>query len=158
MRICIIISAACGFLTFACGCVTESVIVLNQTAPYAELMHSRYRLVEDCYIVSFTDSSRKDVYLTPGTVSYYRFPVPVTAEHIGEVVEKQKIMAVLPKGTVLEVIDIRRTRSVDYDHVHYFVRTVDDAVVPWNRLNAYRLMDSSKHPPGFKTQYMLTTG
>jgi hypothetical protein len=104
-----------GFFTFNAGCTREKYIDKND--PLWDLVGAEYELITDCYVVEYHDPNvdLKGPMITcninkPG-IGSPELPLEVKKENIGRVYDSIKIIGIIPKGTQLKIIAIKRLIS-----------------------------------------------
>ena len=125
-------------VVLAAGCAGVRPRSVRSEVPFAKEVGVLYRLAVDCYVVDLVEGTGMPL-LSPDGARHYGLPLPVSSSHIGQTSAAGRITAVVPQGSIVEVVDVQRKRSLEYDIIMYHVSVRGFLPRVPRVLNGYRL-------------------
>lgn len=141
-------------LALLAGCTRST--NLNTHPDYAGFVGKEYKTKVDLAVVKSSESKSKYIFYAPGQGGLPKkfdemksFPF----QH-----ESRTIYGILPKGSVLKVVKIQRTRSIEWNMVDYYVTVESLGPFQGQLILALMLTDSDAQPvPKLSAKYMEET-
>lgn len=128
---------------------SEEVEYLNKVDPYSAYINREIELIRDCYLINALDSSNQSKYpqITcnsgiPGA-SDNRVPKNVSYEMIGETIGSIKVLDVIPRGSRLRVINVRKSSNIEMTYLYYEIGLIVDGEIK-QMIDAIRILDRSR--------------
>lgn len=118
------------------GCVRVESLAGSAREP--SCMGKVYKLKVNCYVVR-PKWKEKTLVLSPDEAVHEGLPLPVNKEHIGKSFQGELIVDIMNSGTVLQVVDIERLSSYEYNILMPHVRVIGGSTNSNVIFNAYRL-------------------
>jgi hypothetical protein len=135
--------------------------VLNDVAPYNSLLQQRYALDVDCYLFRYSDEPNSLVLLGPTGADSSNFcfgkRMNVDTKLVNKKVGVCLVLGILPKGTIIEIVDVRRTYTFEYDIYHFDVVVEGDLGSSYGKLDAMWLIKKrggGKPPISFDNNFV----
>jgi hypothetical protein len=128
---------------------------LTNTPPYSKYINHQYSINEDCYVFYFNEEP--DV-LCIGLAPRCRpLPREVDSKYINHSQNGVKIVGIIPKDSVFQIVALYRENTIENSYYHYKVKPVGDLFEKWPLLDASFITKEIVTPPIILPAYATPT-